>query len=119
MSFFSGQGVHLSPQVTADRSQVEAEMTVIRPKGDLIFTLDTYLAADRRTNVQLSWRQLENELLPLVAEELTALPRTCNGSARWSQRELHTAVQWRRQQRLASPPRSLLAAEIQTERDAL
>ena len=26
MSFFSGQGVHLSPQVTADRSQVEAEM---------------------------------------------------------------------------------------------
>ena len=26
-----------------------------------MFTLDTYLTADRRTNVQLSWRQLDNE----------------------------------------------------------
>src|SRR3712207_8366986 len=49
--------------------------SVIRPKGDLIFTLDTYLAANRRTNVQLSWRQLENELFPLVAGELAALPQ--------------------------------------------
>ena len=50
-------------------------MTVIRPKGDLLFTLDTYLAADRRTNVQLSWRQLENERLPFVARRAGTLPQ--------------------------------------------
>ena len=120
MSFFSGQGVHLSPEVTADRSQVEAEMTVIRPKGDLIFTLDTYLAADRRTNVQLSWRQLENELFPLVDGELAALPQDLQRIGALIARGSYT------------PPSNggvngdsplpldpSLAAEIQTERDAL
>jgi transglutaminase-like putative cysteine protease len=120
MSFFSGQGVHLSPEVTADRSQVEAEMTVIRPKGDLIFTLDTYLAADRRTNVQLSWRQLENELVPLVAGEIAALPQDLQRIGALVARGSYT------------PPSNggvngdsplpldpSLAAEIQAERDAL
>src|SRR5215218_9490324 len=120
MSFFRGQGVHLSPQVTTDRSQVEAEMTVIRPKGDLIFTLDTYLAADRRTNVQLSWRQLENDPFPLVAGEIAALPQDLQRIGALVGRGRYT------------PPSNggvngdsplpldpSLAAEIQTERDAL
>jgi hypothetical protein len=120
MSFFSGQGVHLSPEVTEDRSQVEAEMKVIRPKGDLLFTLDTYLAADRRTNVQLSWRQLENEPFPLVAGELAALPQDLQRIGALVARGSYT------------PPSNggvngdsplpldpSLAAEIQTERDAL
>ena len=120
MSFFSGQGVHLSPQVTADRSQVEAEMRVIRPKGDLIFTLDTYLAADRRTNVQLSWRQLENELLPLVAEELTALPQDLQRIGALVARGSYTPPSnggVNSDSPLPLDPS--LAAEIQTERDAL
>jgi Transglutaminase-like superfamily/Domain of unknown function (DUF4129)/TgpA N-terminal domain len=120
MSFFRGQGVHLSSEVTGDRSQVEAEMTVIRPKGDLIFTLDTHLAADRRTNVQLSWRQLENQPFPLVDGELTALPQDLQRIAALVVRGSYTP-----------PPNggvsadsplpldSTLAAEIQAERDAL
>lgn len=120
MSFFRGQGVHLSPQVTADRSQVEAQMTVIRPKGDLIFTIDTYLTADRRTNVQLSWRQLENQPFPLVDGELAALPQDLQRIGALITRGSYT------------PPSSggvnsnsplpldpSLAAEIQAERDAL
>ena len=120
MSFFSGQGVHLSPEVTADRSAVEAEMTVIRPKGDLLFTLDTYLAADRRTNVQLSWRQLANERFSLIPGELDVLPQDLRRIGVLVSRGSYT------------PPSNggvngdsplpldpSLAAEIQTERDTL
>ena len=120
MSFFSGQGVHLSPEVTADRSQVEAEMIVIRPKGDLIFTLDTFLAADRRTNVQLSWRQLENELFPLVSGELTSLPQDLQRIAALVGRGSYSpssAGGVNSESPLPLDP--ALAAEIQAERDAL
>jgi hypothetical protein len=120
MSFFSGQGVHLSPEVTADRSQVEAEMTVIRPKGDLIFTLDTYLAADRRTNVQLSWRQLENEPFPLVVGEIAALPQDLQRIGALVGRGRYTPPS--NGEVNGDSPLPLdpsLAAEIQTERDAL
>ena len=120
MSFFRGQGVQLSPQVTADRSQVEAEMTVIRPKGDLIFTLDTYLAADRRTNVQLSWRQLENQPFPLADREPTALPQDLQRIAALVARGNYTPPSDGGGS--ADSPLPLdptLAAEIQAERDAL
>ena len=119
MSFFRGQGVQLSPQVTADRSQVEAEMSVIRPKGDLIFTLDTYLAADRRTNVQLSWRQLENQPFPLDGE-LTALPQDLQRIAMLVARGIYAPQPGGGVS--ADSPLPLdaaLAAEIQAERDAL
>ena len=120
MSFFRGQGVHLSPEVTADRSQVEAEMTVIRPKGDLIFTLDTHLAADRRTNVQLSWRQLENQSFPLVDGEPTALPQDLQRIGALVARGSYTPPSGGGVS--ADSPLPLdptLAAEIQAERDAL
>jgi transglutaminase-like putative cysteine protease len=120
MSFFSGQGVHLSPEVTADRSQVEAEMTVVRPKGDLMFTLDTYLTADRRTNVQLSWRQLENERFPLVPGEPAALPQDLQRIGALVGRGSYTPPSdggVNSDSPLPLDPS--LAAEIQTERDAL
>jgi hypothetical protein len=115
MSFFRGQGVPLSPQVTADRSQVEAEMTVIRPKGDLIFTLDTYLTADQRTNVQVSWRQLENQLFPLEGE-LTALPQDLQRIGTLVARGSYSS-EGRGDSPLPLDP--ALAAEIQSEREAL
>ncbi len=74
LSFRTGQGVHLSPAVTTDRSQVEADLSVIRPKGDLLFTLDTYLTADRRTNVQLSWQQFDNQQFALPIQHPEDLP---------------------------------------------
>lgn len=74
LSFRTGQGVQLSPEVTTGRSQVEADLTVLRPKGDLLFTVDTYLTADRQTNVQLSWVQLENQPFSLSPDALAELP---------------------------------------------
>ena len=95
-------------------------MTVIRPKGDLLFTLDTYLAADRRTNVQLSWRQLENELFPLVAGELAALPQDLQRIGALVARGSYTPPSdggVNSDSPLPLDP--TLAAEIQAERDAL
>jgi len=120
MSFFAGQGVHLSPEVTADRSQLEAEMTVVRPKGDLMFTLDTYLTADRRTNVQLSWWQLENEQFPLVAGELSALPQDLQRISALVGRGTYTPPSdGGINSDSPFPLDPTLAAEIQAERDAL
>ena len=118
LSFRSGQGVHLTPDVLDDRSQVEAELTVIRPKGDLLFTLDTYLTADRRTNVQLSWRQLDNQIYPLG--EPTALPQdlrrigalVANGAYTPAADGVTTSVS-------PLPIDPSLAAELQAERNAL
>ncbi|MFM9105900.1 MAG: transglutaminase-like domain-containing protein, partial [Chloroflexota bacterium] len=58
MTFARGQGVHLSPEVTGDRAEVIGAIEPIRPKGDLLFTRDTFLSAGMQVNVQLSWRQL-------------------------------------------------------------
>jgi hypothetical protein len=120
MSFRIGQGVQLSPDLLTDRSQVEAEMTVIRPKGDLLFTLDTYLAADRRTNVQLSWRQLENERFPLVAGELNALPQDLQRIGALVSRGSYTPPSdGGTNSDSPLPLDPTLAAEIQAERDSL
>jgi hypothetical protein len=120
MSFRIGQGVQLSPDLLTDRSQVEAEMTVIRPKGDLLFTLDTYLAADRRTNVQLSWRQLENERFPLVGGELKALPQDLQRIGALVSRGSYTPPSdGGTNSDSPLPLDPTLAAEIQAERDAL
>ena len=120
MSFRIGQGVQLSPDLLTDRSQVEAEMTVIRPKGDLMFTLDTYLAADRRTNVQLSWRQLENERFPLIAGELNALPQDLQRIGALVSRGSYTPPSdGGTNSDSPLPLDPTLAAEIQAERDAL
>jgi hypothetical protein len=121
MSFHSGQGVHLSPAVTTGRSQVEGEMQVIRPKGNLLFTLDTYLTADRRTNVQLSWRQLQNEPFSLGTQgELAALPLDLRRMGVLLANGEFTPVS--NASSAGDSPLPLdptLAAEIQTERDAL
>lgn len=74
LSFLAGQGVHLSPEVTTGRSQVEGSLTIIRPKGDLLFTIDTYLTANRRTNVALSWQQFTDQPFPLPVENPDDLP---------------------------------------------
>jgi len=61
MTFAVDQAINPYSSDLADRSQVQGSVSVLRPKGDLLFTTDAVLAVDRKTNVQLSWRQLENE----------------------------------------------------------
>lgn len=60
LSFASGQGMNLTPSVTTERSQVVSNLRVLRPKGNLLFTTDTYLTSDLQTSVQLPWLQVDN-----------------------------------------------------------
>lgn len=120
LSFRSGQGVHLSPEVTTDRSQVEGDLTVIRPKGDLLFTIDTYLTADRRTNVQLPWQQFDDQAFALPAEDLQALPLDLRRIAVLLPRGTYTASSDGSSTSVSPLPQDpALAAEIEAERGAL
>jgi transglutaminase-like putative cysteine protease len=120
MSYASGQGVHLSPDVTTDRSQVEASLTVIRPKGNLLFTLDTYLTADRRTNVQLSWLQLTNQPYSLARRDLTLLPVDLRRlGVLLARGSYDPSLAGSANADSPLPRDSALAAEIQDERDDL
>lgn len=114
LSFRSGQGVHLSPEVTTGRSTVEGILRVIRPKGDLMFTIDTYLAADRRTNVQVSWEQLDNVSFPLANPAQLPLDLQRMGV-------LVSRGSYQAGPGVDSPlpAEQALAADIQTEREAL
>jgi hypothetical protein len=120
MSFATGQGMHLSPEVTTDRSQVQSALTVIRPKGDLLFTLDTYFASDRRTNVQLPWQQLENQPYSLTDGDLAALPLDLRRMGVLLARGVYTpSSDGSANDGSPLPLDPSLAAEIQSERDAL
>ena len=49
-------------------------MSVIRPKGDLLFTLDTYLTADRRTNVRAPLATIRNQTFSLAEADQASIP---------------------------------------------
>lgn len=68
LSFSAGQGMNLTPEVLNERSQVVSNLHVLRPKGNLLFTTDTYLTSDRQTSVQLPWLQVENLQFDLTAD---------------------------------------------------
>jgi transglutaminase-like putative cysteine protease len=114
LSFRSGQGVHLSPEVTTDRSTVEGTLRVIRPKGDLMFTVETYLAADRRTNVQVSWLQVDNAVYPFTNP--ARLPLDLQRMGVLVSRGTYDADPGTDS---PLPIEQALAADIQTEREAL
>ncbi len=85
MEFARDQGINLTPAVTTSRSTVTGTLEVLQPKGNLLFTTDTFLAVDRRTNVQLSWRQLDDEAYDLEGDNplaiLNAIPIDLRGFA--------------------------------------
>jgi len=73
MRFAAGLGVHLSP--TARPSRVLGEITTLRPKGDLLLTLGTFLTADRRFNVELSWQDVTDQPYDLTGDDVNAVLR--------------------------------------------
>lgn len=73
MSFAAGLGVHLSPGVLQDRSAVSGDVTVLRPKGDLLLTTDTFQTADRKFDVELSWQRLDHQVYDLRGDSLSAV----------------------------------------------
>ncbi|HYO29114.1 MAG TPA: transglutaminase domain-containing protein, partial [Thermomicrobiales bacterium] len=74
MTFSRVQGVHVTDDVVNGRSEVRGTIEVLTPKGNLLFSRDTYLTAGLKTNVQLSWRQLDNAEFDLSGDGLGGIP---------------------------------------------
>ncbi len=60
VTFEPGNDLFLSPAMTKDRDKDEANVTLLKPKGDLLLTVDTYSSSTERASVQLGWQQLNN-----------------------------------------------------------
>jgi len=74
VTFEPGNEVFLSPLVRQDRNGENATVTVLKPKGDLIFTVETYLSSSERAGVQLGWQQLVDERFPIAGADVNAQP---------------------------------------------
>ncbi|MGB3327635.1 MAG: transglutaminase domain-containing protein [Thermomicrobiales bacterium] len=74
MTFQAGQDVLLSPDVTGSRESTTTQIVPLVPTRNVMLTTDTFLAADRDTSVQMSWRQVNNQAWPLAAGNLGSLP---------------------------------------------
>lgn len=117
LSFNTGQGLHLSPEVTTNRSEIQADLSVIRPKGDLMFSVDTYFTANRKTNVQVSWQQLQNQPFPLA--DPTALPLDLQRIGVLVSRGVYPPTVGDAAADAPLPEDDVLAADVQAERDYL
>jgi hypothetical protein len=74
VTFEPGNEVFLSPAVIQDRERDEAMITVLKPKGDLLFTIETYLSTTERASVQLGWQQLIDARFPIAGADVNAQP---------------------------------------------
>ena len=76
ISYAPDQQVVLSDEVSGSRTDTSGTVNVISPVGDnLLFTRDTYLAADQPTSVVLSWRTFDHQALPIAGDaDRAALP---------------------------------------------
>ncbi len=72
LTFRPQQDVALSGAVSGQTEPVTGLVTLLRPRGELLFTLDAYLRSDLPTSVQLSWLQLENQPFDLKSEDVPA-----------------------------------------------
>ncbi len=70
MSFAAGLGVHLSPSLNEKPTTTGGEIELLRPKGKLLLTTDTFLTADRKFNVELSWEQVTDRTYDLTGDSL-------------------------------------------------
>lgn len=70
MTFRPEQEVLLSDAVSGQTEPITGSITLLRPKSDLLFTLDAYLRSDLPTSVRLSWLQWDNEPFDLRAEDV-------------------------------------------------
>lgn len=74
ITFQPGNGVFLTPDMTGNRSRDTAEVVILRPKGDLLLTIDTYVASSEKASVQVSWRQLNNRQFAVHGTDLGDQP---------------------------------------------
>lgn len=81
LTFREGQEVVLSGNMTADRTEQATTITPLNSNTDVVYSVDTFLSADIRTAVRMSWRQLVDEQYPVSRETLASLPPDLQGIA--------------------------------------
>jgi hypothetical protein len=74
VTFEPDNEVFLSSAVTQERDNESATVKVLKPKGDLIFTVETYLSTTERASVQLGWQQLVDDRFPIAGADVNAQP---------------------------------------------
>ncbi|MGH2534075.1 MAG: DUF4129 domain-containing transglutaminase family protein [Thermomicrobiales bacterium] len=74
ITFQPEQSVFLSSEMTGDRSREGAEIVVLRPKGDLLFSIYTYVSSSETASVQVSWRQLNEAEFDVQGTDLGDQP---------------------------------------------
>jgi transglutaminase-like putative cysteine protease len=72
--FADSQSVALSGEITNDRQPSSALITVVRPKDDLIFTVETFSSASRQVYAVLGWRRLDTTEIDVDAVDLAEVP---------------------------------------------
>jgi transglutaminase-like putative cysteine protease len=93
---------------------------VLRPKGDLLFTLDTYLTSNRRANVELPWQQFDQQTFSLAEDDFDALPLDLQRIAILIARGSYTpASDGSSNADSPLPIDSALAADVAAERETL
>lgn len=68
------QEVVLSSDVTGARTERSAKITPLSGPSGVVFSIDTYLAADISTVVRMSWQRLEDEPFAISPDTLHTLP---------------------------------------------
>ncbi|HEU0164667.1 MAG TPA: transglutaminase-like domain-containing protein, partial [Thermomicrobiales bacterium] len=81
MTFRSDQQVLLSGDVSEARSDSSVIVTPLTNRDSVLFTIDTYLAANVPTSVRMSWRTVQDQPYKLDAQALGDLPPDVRGIA--------------------------------------
>lgn len=65
-TFIPSQQVPLSPGFRRDREENTGFISVLREKGQLLLTIDSYYSSSEATTVIMGWRKLDDEAIPVA-----------------------------------------------------
>ena len=72
--FARSQTVALSNAVTNERSPTAGIVTVVRPKDDLVFTIETFSGASEAVVTVLGWQRIDEPAIDVASLDISDLP---------------------------------------------
>jgi len=77
--FARSQSVALSGEVTQGRESIAGIVTVVRPKDDLAFTIETFSGASEAVVTVLGWQRIDQPAIDVASLDVGALPVDLQG----------------------------------------
>ncbi len=74
VTFGAGATVYLSDDVTGARTEVTADITMLRPAGPMFLTIETFSSASRAASMQLGWQQLDDAPYDVASADSATYP---------------------------------------------